>query len=121
MKTIFSIILCITIFLIFPLTVDAEESNNLVRSDYTTTGCYYEVFEVTTDFPAYDARNIGDTIIVTREFLYYEILVPSSQINYHETINNTSYAGILNLSRFYFEDGKTYAVYTGTLTVVREN
>ena len=121
MKTIFLTILCITFFLSSPLNVDAEESNNLVNGDHTTSGIYYEVYEVSTDSSISNARNIGDFVAVTREFLYYEILVPPTQINYCEIINNVTYEGILNLSGFQHVDGKTHAVYTGTLTVVREN
>lgn len=121
MKTVFLTILCITFFLSFPLNVNAEKSNNPINSGHTATGSYYEVFEVSTDFSTIKTRNIGDSIAVTREFLYYEILIPPTHMNYCETINDITYKGILNLSGFQHEAGKTHAVYTGTLTVVREN
>lgn len=120
MKTKFFTILCITFFLFSPLIVNAHELKAKISSNHTSTGIYYEIFEADTNFTINSTRNVGDSITVTREFLYYDILVPPAQIDYCEIVNNISYEGVLMLSHFYFDNGKTLAVYTGTLTVVHE-
>lgn len=120
MKTLFSTVLCITLFFFFPLTAKAEAQDNKISDGYTSEGIYYEIYEIDTDYCESNSRAIGDSIIVTREFLYYGIVSPPTQKYYYETISSSTYAGTLSLSSFYFKNGNTYATYTGTLTIIRE-
>lgn len=119
MKTFFSLFLCIASFWFSSITVNAEETPAPISDGYTIDGVYYEVYEISTEYSANISRDVYTVVEVTREFRYDGIVAPPSQKYYYEIINGYTYDGTLNLSRFYFEDGNTHAVYTGTLTIVR--
>ena len=119
MKTLFSLFLCIASFWFSSITVNAEAAPTPINEGYTAEGVYYEVYEISTEYSANTSRDIYTVVEVTREFLHYGIVAPPSQKYYCEIINGYTYDGTLYLSRFYFEDGNTHAVYTGTLTIVR--
>ena len=119
MKTLFSLFLCITSFWFSSITINAEETPTTISDGYTLEGIYYEVYEISTEYSANTSRDVYTVIEVTREFRYDGIVAPPSQKYYYATIHGYAYEGTLVLSRIYFEDGNTHAVYTGTLTIVR--
>lgn len=69
---------------------------------------YYQIIEVESDT---NSCAVGETITLSRKFVYDAILTPSKTMYY----TWRDYAGYLNLQEYYQKDGQTHAIYFGTL------
>lgn len=103
------VICFILIFFVDTMRVYAQ-SGRLLQDGYTEEGIYYQIYDLESDISVYA---VDKTIAVSRCLIYEEIIMPSKTIEY--TQNN--YSGVLILQRFRYKSGKTYAYYSGTLTL----
>ena len=99
---------------ILALSVPVQASENsmpVITSGYTENGIYYEVYGQTFLQPR------SDSISVTRQVIYENIINPERQIFWKESINGVTYTGTLKLTQVMHDIDKTIAIYKGTLTV----
>lgn len=107
----------------FPINVSASESlfaekatnhsqnskNNFIGSGYNEAGIHYEIY----------GENIltcsSSSLIITRTVIYDAIVKPNDTLYWQENISGTLYSGTLSLIEFSFNNGKTTAIYQGTV------
>lgn len=114
-KTLF-FLLCTFLFLHFSLPVKAQVHDTYIGDGYTTEGIHYTIYNLETESST--QRAVGDTIDVTRQFVFEGTIQPALTRTYTEKIGTVTYTGTLKLSYFYPENGYTYATYKGTLTAI---
>jgi len=115
MKKILILLLCTFTFMYMPLPAQAQSQHDYINEGYTTDGMYYTVYEIET---LNTTRAVGDTVEVTRQFVYGGIYQPPLTQVYTEKVGAITYTGTLKLAYFYHENGHTYGVYRGTLTAI---
>lgn len=110
-KLLRTILLIISIIIIIPLTVYAQDDGSLLMSGYTTDGIFYEVFgeELT--------LNARGNISVDRQIVYNGKVTPPATLVWVEEISGVTYSGTLKLKFYTYsvEENKTTACYTGVL------
>jgi hypothetical protein len=110
-KFLLTTILCLFLLCNTTVPVSADFS---VLTGYTDDGIFYEA--VTLEYSS-SAEPLADTdiITVTKEVTFSGIITPNDTLAWRELIDDTVYVGTLRLYSYYHFDGRTIAIYKGTL------
>lgn len=104
--------LCISLLAGSPRQANA---NLTTVTGYTSGGVYYEAITLENNFNS-SIIPMADTISLTKEITYNDIITPSISLPWTEIVNGATFSGTLYLQSFYYSDGKTFVTYKGTLT-----
>lgn len=91
------------------ISVCAQSKQDFASSsfvDETITGGEYDVLETEISLTS---------AYVTRKVTYNSIVTPPTEMSWTETLNGSTYSGVLTLKTFYYDIDKTVATYAGYL------
>lgn len=115
MKRTFIFFLCTFLFMHVTLPVNAQNQYNYIAEGYTNDGVHYTVYEIETN---YTTKAVGDTLEVTRQYIFAGIIQPPATRLHNETNEGITYTGTLKLAYCTYKNNNTYATYRGTLTAI---
>ena len=112
MKKYVYLVCCVV--LLFLSTITADAGNIMSQNGHTEEEIYYRIFEIDHGiniFGVSDSRK--ETICV----VFSEIIIPPRTRDYVKVYTGKTYVGKLYLQSATYQSGKTYAYYSGTLTL----
>lgn len=87
-----------------------------VTACYTAENIYYTDIILSIEPLSYTTLADNVSVIITKEITYSGIVTPDATIFCKQYIDNVLYSGTLYLQEFHYSNGKTIAIYKGTLT-----
>lgn len=104
-------VLCLCLLCNATVPVAADSS---VTTGYTNDDIYYEAITLESSLST-EPLTDTDTLALSKEVTFSGIITPDDTLACREIIDDTVYVGTLHLYSYYYLDGKTIAIYKGTL------